>query len=142
MIFESFLSDLITASRDDRDFFKLRRRRAVTEIWMFVYVFLFLQTETVSSLKALLKYIDQTQLTRDLEGTFHYDHNHWIQFRQVSVTKATGVECKHVCNTFFPVSWLDAWFHNEKRHPDLQGNAPLSQINIGEVCFELLLRHD
>ncbi|XP_030606579.1 pleckstrin homology domain-containing family G member 4B isoform X1 [Archocentrus centrarchus] len=40
------------------------------------------QTETVSSLKALLKYIDQTQLTRDLEGTFHYDHNHWIQFRQ------------------------------------------------------------
>lgn len=123
-------------------FFKLRRRRAVTELWMFVYVFLFLQTETVSSLKALLKYIDQTQLTRDLEGTFHYDHNHWIQFRQVSVTKATGVECKHVCNTFFPVSWLDAWFHNEKRHPDLQGNAPLSQINIGEVCFELLLRHD
>ncbi|XP_035020221.2 pleckstrin homology domain-containing family G member 4B isoform X2 [Hippoglossus stenolepis] len=41
-----------------------------------------LQTETLSSLKALLKHIDQTQLTRDLEGTFHYDHNHWIHFRQ------------------------------------------------------------
>ncbi|XP_074509940.1 pleckstrin homology domain-containing family G member 4B isoform X3 [Sebastes fasciatus] len=40
------------------------------------------QTETLSSLKALLKHIDQTQLTRDLEGTFHYDHNHWIHFRQ------------------------------------------------------------
>ncbi|XP_049438846.1 pleckstrin homology domain-containing family G member 4B isoform X2 [Epinephelus fuscoguttatus] len=40
------------------------------------------QTETLSSLKALLKHIDQTQLTRDLEGTFHYDHNHWINFRQ------------------------------------------------------------
>ncbi|XP_047213046.1 pleckstrin homology domain-containing family G member 4B isoform X2 [Girardinichthys multiradiatus] len=40
------------------------------------------QTETISSLKALLKHIDQTQLTRDLEGTFHYDHNHWISFRQ------------------------------------------------------------
>ncbi|XP_067367342.1 pleckstrin homology domain-containing family G member 4B isoform X1 [Channa argus] len=40
------------------------------------------QTETLSSLKALLKHIDQTQLTRDLEGTFHYDHNHWILFRQ------------------------------------------------------------
>uniref|UniRef100_A0A8C9XQH5 Pleckstrin homology and RhoGEF domain containing G4B n=1 Tax=Sander lucioperca TaxID=283035 RepID=A0A8C9XQH5_SANLU len=40
------------------------------------------QTETLSSLKALLKHIDQTQLTRDLEGTFHYDHNHWISFRQ------------------------------------------------------------
>ncbi|CAN9514290.1 unnamed protein product [Ophioblennius macclurei] len=40
------------------------------------------QTETLSSLKALLKHIDQTQLTRDLEGTFHYDHSHWIHFRQ------------------------------------------------------------
>ncbi|XP_045901712.1 pleckstrin homology domain-containing family G member 4B isoform X1 [Micropterus dolomieu] len=43
---------------------------------------LYVQTETLSSLKVLLKYIDQTQLTRDLEGTFHYDHNHWIHFRQ------------------------------------------------------------
>ncbi|XP_070823275.1 pleckstrin homology domain-containing family G member 4B isoform X1 [Chaetodon trifascialis] len=40
------------------------------------------QTETLSSLKALLKHIDQSQLTRDLEGIFHYDHNHWIHFRQ------------------------------------------------------------
>ncbi|KAM9851529.1 pleckstrin homology domain-containing family G member 4B [Aulostomus maculatus] len=40
------------------------------------------QTETLSSLKALLKHIDQSQLTRELEGTFHYDHNHWIHFRQ------------------------------------------------------------
>uniref|UniRef100_A0A3B4GG51 Uncharacterized protein n=1 Tax=Pundamilia nyererei TaxID=303518 RepID=A0A3B4GG51_9CICH len=55
-----FLSDKEVASKPERD----------------------ISTETVSSLKALLKYIDQTQLTRDLEGTFHYDHNHWIQFRQ------------------------------------------------------------
>ncbi|XP_028281361.1 pleckstrin homology domain-containing family G member 4B isoform X2 [Parambassis ranga] len=40
------------------------------------------QTEALSSLKALLKHIDQTQLTRELEGTFHYNHNHWILFRQ------------------------------------------------------------
>ncbi|XP_061676654.1 pleckstrin homology domain-containing family G member 4B isoform X2 [Syngnathoides biaculeatus] len=40
------------------------------------------QTETLSSLKALLKHVEQNQLTRDLEGTFHYDHNHWILFRQ------------------------------------------------------------
>ncbi|KAM7383575.1 hypothetical protein PAMP_003215 [Pampus punctatissimus] len=40
------------------------------------------QTETLSSLKALLKYIDQAQLTRDLDGTFQYSHNHWIHFRQ------------------------------------------------------------
>ncbi|XP_056902270.1 pleckstrin homology domain-containing family G member 4B isoform X5 [Takifugu flavidus] len=40
------------------------------------------QTETLTSLKALLKHIDQNQLTRDLDGTFHYDHSHWIHFRQ------------------------------------------------------------
>uniref|UniRef100_A0A668AH60 Pleckstrin homology and RhoGEF domain containing G4B n=1 Tax=Myripristis murdjan TaxID=586833 RepID=A0A668AH60_9TELE len=40
------------------------------------------QTETLSSLKALQKHIDPSQLTRDLEGTFHYEHSHWIHFRQ------------------------------------------------------------
>lgn len=58
-----------------------------------VLVFFFslvLQTETLTSLKALLKHIDQTQLTRDLDGTFHYDHNHWIHFRQVGVTVVAG----------------------------------------------------
>nr|XP_057940509.1 pleckstrin homology domain-containing family G member 4B isoform X2 [Doryrhamphus excisus] len=40
------------------------------------------QTETLSSLKALLKHIEHNQLTPDLEGTFYYDHNHWILFRQ------------------------------------------------------------
>lgn len=59
--------------------------------------YLFLQqTETLSSLKALQKHIDQTQLTRELEGHFHYDHKHWIHFRQVGVTGAAG-SCKHIC---------------------------------------------
>ncbi|XP_056142265.1 pleckstrin homology domain-containing family G member 4B isoform X2 [Lampris incognitus] len=40
------------------------------------------QTELLTSLKALLKHIDGTQLTRDLEGAFHYDHALWIHFRQ------------------------------------------------------------
>ncbi|XP_067093965.1 pleckstrin homology domain-containing family G member 4B isoform X2 [Osmerus mordax] len=40
------------------------------------------QTEILTSLKALLKHIDSSQLTRDLEGSFLYDHNHWIHFRQ------------------------------------------------------------
>lgn len=40
------------------------------------------QTEVLSSLKALQKHIDQSQLTRDLDGSFSYDHNHWINFRQ------------------------------------------------------------
>ncbi|XP_053083853.1 pleckstrin homology domain-containing family G member 4B isoform X2 [Pangasianodon hypophthalmus] len=38
--------------------------------------------EVLTSLKALLKHIDSSQLTRDLDGTFHYDHHHYIQFRQ------------------------------------------------------------
>lgn len=57
----------------------------------------------MTSLKALLKHIDQTQLTRDLDGTFHYDHNHWIHFRQVGVTVAAGLRtvkalCRRVYN--------------------------------------------
>lgn len=50
------------------------------------------QNETLSSLKALLKHIDQSQLTRDLDGSFHYDHSHWIHFRQVGVTSRLGEE--------------------------------------------------
>ncbi|XP_053530740.1 pleckstrin homology domain-containing family G member 4B isoform X3 [Ictalurus punctatus] len=38
--------------------------------------------EVLTSLKALLKHIDSSQLTRDLDGTFPYDHDHYIQFRQ------------------------------------------------------------
>ncbi|XP_060756426.1 pleckstrin homology domain-containing family G member 4B isoform X2 [Neoarius graeffei] len=38
--------------------------------------------EVLTSLKALLKHIDLSQLTRDLDGTFPYDHHHYIQFRQ------------------------------------------------------------
>ncbi|KAK3541365.1 hypothetical protein QTP86_023084, partial [Hemibagrus guttatus] len=43
---------------------------------------LFIKSEVLTSLKALLKHIDSSQLTRDLDGTFPYDHNHYIQFRQ------------------------------------------------------------
>ncbi|XP_073667617.1 pleckstrin homology domain-containing family G member 4B isoform X1 [Paramisgurnus dabryanus] len=40
------------------------------------------QCEVLTSLKALQKHIDSSQLTRDLDGTFSYDHNHYIHFRQ------------------------------------------------------------
>ncbi|KAI4898835.1 hypothetical protein NFI96_005548 [Prochilodus magdalenae] len=39
--------------------------------------------EVLTSLKALLKHIDSSQLTKELDGTFLYDHLHYIQFRQV-----------------------------------------------------------
>uniref|UniRef100_A0A4W4F9Z1 Uncharacterized protein n=1 Tax=Electrophorus electricus TaxID=8005 RepID=A0A4W4F9Z1_ELEEL len=38
--------------------------------------------EVLSSLKALQKYVDSSQLTSDLDGTFSYSHGHFVQFRQ------------------------------------------------------------
>ncbi|XP_030227042.1 pleckstrin homology domain-containing family G member 4B isoform X2 [Gadus morhua] len=57
-----FLVDKEAAARSERD--------------------LHIQNELVTSLKSLLKHIDNTQLTADLEGSFHYDHKHWLTFRQ------------------------------------------------------------
>ncbi|XP_048464434.1 pleckstrin homology domain-containing family G member 4B-like [Rhincodon typus] len=37
--------------------------------------------EVLTSLKALNKFIDNNQLTENLEGTFPYNHSEWIQFR-------------------------------------------------------------
>ncbi|KAI1886207.1 hypothetical protein AGOR_G00211610 [Albula goreensis] len=56
------LVDKETASKPERDFT--------------------IQCELLPSLKALLKHIDSSQLTRDLEGSFSYDHTHWVQFRR------------------------------------------------------------
>ena len=44
--------------------------------------FLFLQTNLIS-MDALLKVVDPTQLTPDLEGTLQYDHTTWIELRCV-----------------------------------------------------------
>ncbi|XP_039516814.1 pleckstrin homology domain-containing family G member 4B-like isoform X3 [Pimephales promelas] len=38
--------------------------------------------EVLTSLKALQKHIDSSQLTIDFDGTFPYDHSHYIHFRQ------------------------------------------------------------
>ncbi|XP_023680093.2 pleckstrin homology domain-containing family G member 4B isoform X1 [Paramormyrops kingsleyae] len=43
---------------------------------------LLVQYELLTSLKALHKHVDPSQLTRDLEGSFTYDHSHWLQFRR------------------------------------------------------------
>lgn len=92
-----FLVDKEAAAKPERDMnVQVIPDRASNFVLNFVadiLAFFFLspdpQTETLTSLKALLKHIDQTQLTRDLDGTFHYDHNHWIHFRRVGVTVAS-----------------------------------------------------
>ncbi|XP_019365496.1 PREDICTED: uncharacterized protein KIAA1755 homolog [Gavialis gangeticus] len=40
------------------------------------------QVEALASLKALSRYVDPGQLTRDLDGTFPYCHSEWVQFFQ------------------------------------------------------------
>ncbi|XP_043836378.1 uncharacterized protein KIAA1755 homolog isoform X2 [Dromiciops gliroides] len=41
-----------------------------------------IQVEVLTSLKALSRYVDQNQLTPDLEGSFPYCHSQWVQFFQ------------------------------------------------------------
>ncbi|XP_060089497.1 uncharacterized protein KIAA1755 homolog [Heteronotia binoei] len=41
-----------------------------------------LQVELLSSLKALSRHVDSSQLTRALEGTFPYCHSEWVQYFQ------------------------------------------------------------
>uniref|UniRef100_A0A8C5U2P3 Uncharacterized protein n=1 Tax=Malurus cyaneus samueli TaxID=2593467 RepID=A0A8C5U2P3_9PASS len=45
-----------------------------------------LQVETLTSLKALGRHIDSSQLPPELDGAFPYCHGEWVQFFQVSVT--------------------------------------------------------
>ncbi|XP_075023037.1 uncharacterized protein KIAA1755 homolog [Calonectris borealis] len=40
------------------------------------------QVETLASLKALGRYVDSSQLTQELDGTFPYCHDEWVQFFQ------------------------------------------------------------
>lgn len=44
----------------------------------------FLMQEVVTSLKALHRYIDYSQLSPALEGTFLYSHRNWLHLHQVS----------------------------------------------------------
>ncbi|XP_008170421.2 uncharacterized protein KIAA1755 homolog isoform X1 [Chrysemys picta bellii] len=41
-----------------------------------------MQVELLTSLRALSRYVDSTQLTPDLDGTFPYCHGEWVQFFQ------------------------------------------------------------
>uniref|UniRef100_A0A1A7X9W0 Quattro n=1 Tax=Iconisemion striatum TaxID=60296 RepID=A0A1A7X9W0_9TELE len=45
-----------------------------------------LQIDTVTSVRALNKTVEASQLTSDLGGTFMYSHSHWLQFHQKLVS--------------------------------------------------------
>ncbi|XP_068769138.1 uncharacterized protein KIAA1755 homolog isoform X2 [Struthio camelus] len=49
------------------------------------------QVETLPSLKALSRYVDSSQVTRDLDGSFPYRHSEWVQFFQKLHPFAAGL---------------------------------------------------
>lgn len=58
-------------------------------------VSIYLQTSLVG-IDCLVKSIDTSQLTSDFEGTFHYDHNQWIESRIVSKFTHTHTHTQHL----------------------------------------------
>lgn len=42
--------------------------------------------DIVTSMKALNKTVEASQLTPDLGGTFAYSHSDWLQFHQVTLS--------------------------------------------------------
>lgn len=58
-------------------------KRCLSLVWWCAVCGYSSQCEVLTSLKALQKHIDSPQLTRDFDGTFSYDHSHFIHFRQV-----------------------------------------------------------
>lgn len=65
--------------------------------------------DMVTSMKALNKTVEASQLTPELGGTFSYSHTDWLQFHQVRVfllcvTDAAGPSQSHNhCDKRFPV---------------------------------------
>lgn len=62
----------------------------------FVFVY---KMDMVTSLKALNKTVEASQLTSDLGGTFAYSHSDWLQFHQVPNTHSVFTE------------QLQLWYH-------------------------------
>ena len=57
------------------------QKRGVNAINLMLWVFF--QTNPIS-LESLMKTVDPSQLTPDLEGSLQYDHSTWIELRCVS----------------------------------------------------------
>ncbi|XP_023273544.1 pleckstrin homology domain-containing family G member 4B-like, partial [Seriola lalandi dorsalis] len=51
-----------------------------------------LQMDMVTSMKALNKTVEASQLTSDLDGTFTYSHTDWLQFHQRLVSFMTNLQ--------------------------------------------------
>uniref|UniRef100_A0A3B4BSW4 Uncharacterized protein n=1 Tax=Pygocentrus nattereri TaxID=42514 RepID=A0A3B4BSW4_PYGNA len=112
--------------------------------------------EVLTSLKALLKHIDSSQLTKEQDGTFPYDHNHYIQFRQKmeqfssscstaisSLQRSIDVLRASVCVVLQEVSEVISQQRNLMRsvledthlnHLRMEGGTFLARVRKEETC--------
>lgn len=66
-----------------------------------------LQVEVLTSLKALSRHVDPSQLPMALEGPFPYCHGEWVQFFQVSTITAFTPHPQPFCFSLHrPAPWV------------------------------------
>ncbi|XP_010218028.1 PREDICTED: uncharacterized protein LOC104572561 [Tinamus guttatus] len=63
-----------------------------------------IQVETLPSLRALCRYVDSSQVTRELDGSFPYCHGEWVQFFQCRTLRAMLPMSRTVPHTPVPHS--------------------------------------
>lgn len=69
--------------------FRLKTSGTLQLTLAFVLIY---KMDTVTSMKALNKTVEASQLTSDLGGTFTYSHSDWLQFHQVINTLTVFTE--------------------------------------------------
>ncbi|KAM8798209.1 uncharacterized protein KIAA1755 homolog [Eudromia elegans] len=96
-----------------------------------------LQVETLPSLRALGRYVDSSQVTRELDGSFPYCHGEWVQFFQRLQPFVAGLRqalellrscIRELCGTAGPAGPQEA-AARIARHGELMG-AVLSEPQL------------
>lgn len=73
--------------------FRLKTSGTLQLTLAFVLIY---KMDTVTSMKALNKTVEASQLTSDLGGTFTYSHSDWLQFHQVINTLTVFTEVQQL----------------------------------------------
>lgn len=73
--------------------FRLKTSGTLQLTLAFVLIY---KMDTVTSMKALNKTVEASQLTSDLGGTFTYSHSDWLQFHQVINTLTVFTEAQQL----------------------------------------------
>lgn len=73
--------------------FRLKTSGTLQLTLAFVLIY---KMDTMTSMKALNKTVEASQLTSDLGGTFTYSHSDWLQFHQVINTLTVFTEAQQL----------------------------------------------